>query len=168
MHSKAMVRGALLIALALVLQSIRIVLPMPQLLSTFVIGTLVHMMMILTLKVVGLPTAFLLGLLLPMSAYLQGQILLPFLIPVVWVGNLLFIFLIYWLGENRKLAIVMPAACKAVLMCVAAWLIVSFVQIPSVSVQRAVIFAMSVPQFITGVIGVMLSYRIMLSIHKIM
>ncbi len=90
MHSKAMVRGALLIALALVLQSIRIVLPMPQLLSTFVIGTLVHMMMILTLKVVGLPTAFLLGLLLPMSAYLQGQILLPFLIPVVWVGNLLF------------------------------------------------------------------------------
>ena len=99
---------------------------MPQLLSTFVIGTLVHMMMILTLKVVGLPTAFLLGLLLPMSAYLQGQILLPFLIPVVWVGNLLFIFLIYWLGGNRKLAIVMPAACKAVLMCVAAWLIVSF------------------------------------------
>ncbi len=102
MHSKAMVRGALLIALALVLQSIRIVLPMPQLLSTFVIGTLVHMMMILTLKVVGLPTAFLLGLLLPMSAYLQGQILLPFLIPVVWVGNLLFIFLIYWLGGGPQ------------------------------------------------------------------
>ena len=99
MRSKAMVRGALLIALALVLQSIRIVLPMPQLLSTFVIGTLVHMMMILTLKVVGLPTAFLLGLLLPMSAYLQGQILLPFLIPVVWVGNLLFIFLILNIGK---------------------------------------------------------------------
>lgn len=49
MNNSKLVRGALLVALALALQSLRLVLPMPQLLSTFIIGTLVHMMLVLTL-----------------------------------------------------------------------------------------------------------------------
>ena len=82
MNNSKLVRGALLVALALALQSLRLVLPMPQLLSTFIIGTLVHMMLVLTLQLGGLKTALLLAFLLPLTAYVQGQVLLPFLIPV--------------------------------------------------------------------------------------
>ena len=39
MNNSKLVRGALLVALAVALQSLRLVLPMPQLLSTFIIGT---------------------------------------------------------------------------------------------------------------------------------
>ena len=59
MNNSKLVRGALLVALALALQSLRLVLPMPQLLSTFIIGTLVHMMLVLTLQLSGLKTALL-------------------------------------------------------------------------------------------------------------
>lgn len=72
MNNSKLVRGALLVALALALQSLRLVLPMPQLLSTFIIGTLVHMMLVLTLQLGGLKTALLLALLLPLTAYVQG------------------------------------------------------------------------------------------------
>lgn len=85
MNNSKLVRGALLVALALALQSLRLVLPMPQLLSTFIIGTLVHMMLVLTLQLSGLKTALLLAFLLPLTAYVQGQVLLPFLIPVIWL-----------------------------------------------------------------------------------
>lgn len=61
MNNSKLVRGALLVALALALQSLRLVLPMPQLLSTFIIGTLVHMMLVLTLQLGGLKTALLLA-----------------------------------------------------------------------------------------------------------
>ena len=76
------------------LQSLRLVLPMPQLLSTFIIGTLVHMMLVLTLQLGGLKTALLLAFLLPLTAYVQGQVLLPFLIPVIWLGNFIFVLLV--------------------------------------------------------------------------
>ena len=64
----------MLIALALALQAVRLVLLLPQPVSTFVIGSLVHMMLVLTWKLSGLGTALLLALLLPLTAYLQGQV----------------------------------------------------------------------------------------------
>ena len=61
MHSRQLARGALLIALALALQGLRLVVPLPLPVSTFLIGTLVHMMLTLTLQLNGRSTALLLG-----------------------------------------------------------------------------------------------------------
>ena len=55
--SKQLVRGALLVALALVLQGIRVVLPLPPMASTLLIGTLVHMMLAVTLWQSGIAPA---------------------------------------------------------------------------------------------------------------
>lgn len=160
MNNSRLVRGALLVALALALQSLRLVLPMPQLLSTFIIGTLVHMMLVLTLQLNGLKTALLLAFLLPLTAYVQGQVLLPFLIPVIWLGNFIFVLLVRQFKGRHKLALCVPPVSKACVMLLAAWVVVSFLSLPNPVLRKTVMFAMSVPQLLTAVAGILLAEQV--------
>ena len=164
MNNNKLVRGALLVALALALQSLRLVLPMPQLLSTFIIGTLVHMMLVLTLQLNGLKTVLLLVFLLPLTAYVQGQVLL--LIPVIWAGNVLFVVLLQLFSANHRLALFLPPLAKAVLMGVAAWCVVNIVALPNPALRKTIIFGMSVPQLVTAFIGIWLARQVFLRIRK--
>ncbi len=167
MNNKKLVRGALLVALALVLQSLRLVLPLPLMASTFIIGTLVHMMLGLTLRFNGLTTAMLLGFLLPLTAYMQGQVAIALLIPVIWLGNLLFVLVLHMLsGNERKLKLFAAPLVKACVMAAAAWVVVTFVALPSPAVRKAVLFAMSVPQFVTAVCGILLARQVLLRLRK--
>ncbi len=166
MNNKRLVRGALLVALALALQSLRLVLPLPQPAGTFVIGSLVHMMLALTLKLCGLGTASLLGFLLPLTAYVQGQVLLVFLIPVIWLGNLLFVLLVHCFSGQRRLVLLIPPAAKAVVMLAAAWCVVSLVAVQAPAVRRAILLAMSVPQLVTAVLGILLARQVLLRIRN--
>lgn len=149
-----------MVALALALQSLRLVLPMPQLLSTFIIGTLVHMMLVLTLQLGGLKTALLLAFLLPLTAYVQGQVLLPFLIPVIWLGNFIFVLLVRQFKGRRKLSLLMPPLAKACVMLLAAWAALSFLALPNPALRKTVMFAMSVPQLLTAVAGILLAEQV--------
>ena len=160
MNNSKLVRGALLVALALALQSPRLVLPMPQLLSTFIIGTLVHMMLVLTLQLSGLKTALLLAFLLPLTAYVQGQVLLPFLIPVIWLGNFIFVLLVRQFKDSRKLSLSIPPLAKACVMLLAAWAALSFLALPNPALRKTVMFAMSVPQLLTAVAGILLAEQV--------
>ena len=158
MNNSKLVRGALLVALALALQSLRLVLP--QLLSTFIIGTLVHMMLVLTLQLGGLKTALLLAFLLPLTAYVQGQVLLPFLIPVIWLGNFIFVLLVRQFKGSHKLALCVPPVAKACVMLLAAWVVVSFLALPNPALRKTIMFAMSVPQLLTAVAGILLAEQV--------
>lgn len=160
MNNSKLVRGALLVAFALALQSLRLVLPMPQLLSTFIIGTLVHMMLVLTLQLSGLKTALLLAFLLPLTAYVQGQVLLPFLIPVIWLGNFIFVLLVRQFKDSRKLSLSIPPLAKACVMLLAAWAALSFLALPNPALRKTVMFAMSVPQLLTAVAGILLAEQV--------
>ena len=160
MNNSKLVRGALLVALALALQSLRLVLPMPQLLSTCIIGTLVHMMLVLTLQLSGLKTALLLAFLLPLTAYVQGQVLLPFLIPVIWLGNFIFVLLVRQFKDSRKLSLSIPPLAKACVMLLAAWAALSFLALPNPALRKTVMFAMSVPQLLTAVAGILLAEQV--------
>lgn len=149
-----------MVALALALQSLRLVLPMPQLLSTFIIGTLVHMMLVLTLQLGGLKTALLLAFLLPLTAYVQGQVLLPFLIPVIWLGNFIFVLLVRQFKGRHKLALCVPPVAKACVMLLAALAALSFLALPNPALRKTVMFAMSVPQLLTAIAGILLAEQI--------
>ena len=155
-----MVRGALLIALSLVLQSIRIILPLPALLSTFIIGSLVHMMLVVTHHKSNTRAAMLLCCMLPLTAYMQGQLLLPILIPVVAVGNLLFL-LLYSRLQERSLVYVIPPAAKATVMVTAAYLALQIMGIHNPVLVKTVLFGMSVPQVVTGIVGIALAKAIL-------
>jgi hypothetical protein len=159
MNNSKLVHGALLVALALALQSLRLVLPMPQLLSTFIIGTLVHMMLVLTLQLNGLKTALLLAFLLPLTAYVQGQVLLPFLIPVIWLGNFIFVLLVRQFKGSCKLSLCVPPLAKAIVMLLAARVVVSFLALPNPALCKTVMFAMSVPQ-LPAVAGILLAEQV--------
>lgn len=160
MNNNKLVRGALLVALALALQSLRLVLPMPQLLSTFIIGTLVHMMLVLTLQLNGLKTVLLLVFLLPLTAYVQGQVLLPFLIPVIWLGNFIFVLLVRQFKDSRKLSLCVPPVVKACVMLLAAFAVLSFLALPNPALRKTVMFAMSVPQLLTAIAGILLAEQV--------
>lgn len=160
MNNKIMVRGSLLIALALVLQSIRIILPLPALISTFIIGTLVHMMLIITHHKSSTKAAILLSCMLPLTAYIQGQLLFPILIPVVAVGNLLFL-LLYSKLQAGWLVYALPPMAKAVTMTAASYIALQVIGIHHPTITKTILFGMSVPQLVTGIAGIFLSKVLM-------
>ena len=167
MNNKRLARGALLIALALALQSLRLVIPLPQPVSTFVIGSLVHMMLALSWRLGSLGVALLLACLLPLTAYMQGQVLVPLLIPVICIGNAVFVYLVQLFSGNRLLTLCIPPLAKAVLMGVSAWCVVNIVALPNPALRKTIMFAMSVPQLVTAVIGILLARQVLLRLRKI-
>ena len=154
MNTKRLVVGALLVAIAVILQASRLIMPLPPLLTTFIIGTLVNMMLVLCVRLNGFTSAAVLSILLPIFAYVQGQLLLPMLIPVVALGNVLFAFFVERL-KSGVLGYIIPPVVKAVSMCASAYVVIAFLGIDSVAMQKGILFAMSVPQLVTGFTGIL-------------
>ena len=167
MHNRQLARGALLIALALALQGLRLVVPLPLPVSTFMIGTLVHMMLTLTLQLNGRSTALLLGALLPVTAYLQGQLAVPLLLPVVWLGNTVFVLALATLLNKKWLYLLLPPLVKAVLMLAGAWLVLKLLALEQLNVRRILLFAMSVPQLVTGIAGIALAKALLRRLRNV-
>ena len=154
MNTKRLVVGALLVAVAVILQASRLIMPLPPLLTTFIIGTLVNMMLVLCVRLNGFTSAVVLSILLPIFAYVQGQLLLPMLIPVVALGNVLFAYFVERL-KSGVLGYIIPPVVKAVSMCASAYVVIAFLGIESVAMQKGILFAMSVPQLVTGLTGIL-------------
>ena len=165
MSTKKLVLGGLLVAIAVILQASRLILPLPPLLTTFIIGTLVNMMLVLCVRLNGFTSAVILSILLPIFAYVQGQLVLPMLIPVVALGNTLFTYC----GKSFKqgvLTYLVPTVVKAVSMCAAAYVVICFLGIESVAMQKGILFAMSVPQLITGFTGILCAKKMVEVLKK--
>lgn len=165
MSTKKLVLGGLLVAIAVILQASRLILPLPPLLTTFIIGTLVNMMLVLCVRLNGFTYAVILSILLPIFAYVQGQLVLPMLIPVVALGNVLFTYCVKSF-EQGVLAYIVPPVVKAVSMCAAAYVVISFLGIESVAMQKGILFAMSVPQLVTGFTGVLCAKKMVVVLKK--
>ena len=101
-----------------------------------------------------------LAFLLPLTAYVQGQVLLPFLIPVIWLGNFIFVLLVRQFKGRHKLALCVPPVAKACVMLLAAWAALSFLALPNPALRKTVMFAMSVPQLLTAVAGILLAEQV--------
>lgn len=165
MTTKKLVLGALLVAIAVILQASRLVLPLPPLITTFIIGTLVNMMLVLCVRLNGFTAAAILSVLLPIFAYVQGQLLLPLLIPVVALGNVLFSYAVMKLDKSAPSYIV-PPVVKAMSMCASAYIVIAVLGIESVAMQKGILFAMSVPQLVTGVSGIVCAGRMVKVLKK--
>ena len=165
MSTKKLVLGGLLVAIAVILQASRLILPLPPLLTTFIIGTLVNMMLVLCVRLNGFTSAVILSILLPIFAYVQGQLVLPMLIPVVALGNVLFVYCVKSFYQG-VFAYLVPPAVKAVSMCASAYIVIAFLGIESVAMQKGILFAMSVPQLVTGFTGILCAKKMVEVLKK--
>lgn len=151
--SVSLARAALLLALALLFQSLRFVIPVPPILSTFLIGSLMNACLLVAVEWVGAGSALLISFLAPVVAYFQQLLPLPiFIIPVV-LGNAIYIG-IFLMGRRLQfwLNLSVAAASKAIFMYVAFTWLLNLIAIPA-QLTAGLLFIMSWPQFITGMIG---------------
>lgn len=150
---KTLVRGAMLIALTVVLQSLRLFIPLPPMASMFFIGTLVNMMLAVTVRLAGLKPALLAVVLLPFFAYLQGQLLIPLLIPVVIGGNAVFVLICHWVWHR---GLMLAPLAKTICMFTSSLVLLKVLALPEKMVF-AIGFMMGWPQMITGICGILLA-----------
>ena len=89
-----LVRGAILLALAVVLQGMRLIIPVPTPISMFLIGSAVNACLVLIARTTGRTQGVTAAVLLPVFAWLEGMLPLWFFIFPVMVGNMVFVLLV--------------------------------------------------------------------------
>lgn len=150
-------RAALLLALTLIFQSLRFIIPIPPFLSIFLIGSLVNACLLIAAETVSMKYALFIGGGAPIVAYFQQLLPLPIFIIPVMVANFVYIGVFLLAGRKQRWLGVGVAAVSKFLFIYAAfaWLL-TMVAIPG-SLSAGLMFAMSWPQLITGIMGGLLS-----------
>ena len=160
-NTKKITGVGLLLAVMIIFQSLRIFIPIPPWINTFVIGSLVNMCLLVTLKKYGFSASLLLGVVAPMVASLQGLLIHPILIFPVALANISYIVLfktvvthINWVGVG-----LVSGVGKMVVLLTSFYYLLPLLAIPDPMAQ-ILLFVMSWPQIITGFLGVALSFQV--------
>ena len=153
MH-KQLTRAAILIAVALAAQGLRFILPLPGLVTMFLIGSLMNMCLVLMARLSSLRYAVPGSVILPCVAYLQGQ--LPFIpmIPVVFAGNLVLVLVAH--KEQGWRLLLLGPLLKTLALWAGTGLVLSMLQLHGVAV-RTLQTMMSWPQLVTAFSGIILA-----------
>ncbi len=146
-------RAALLLALTVIFQSLRLIIPVPPFFTTFIIGSLVNACLLIALETAGFAAAVAIALVAPVVAYLQGLLFLPVFIPPVAAAHLLYVLIYKTLLARGRIAATLSAtaAKTAVLFAAFTWLL-TFINVPP-KLAAGIMFAMSWPQVFTGIMG---------------
>ena len=147
-------RAALLLTLALLFQSLRFLIPLPPMLSTFLIGSLINACLLIAAEWVGEGAALIIAFLVPIAAYFQQVLPLPIFIIPVALGNAIYVK-VFLMGKKRLhfwLNLGAAAAGKTIFMYAAFSWLLTLVFLPA-KITAGLLFIMSWPQFVTGIIG---------------
>ena len=149
-----LVRAALLLAIALLSQQLRFILPLPKILDTLVIGTLVNATLVLTAHYTDLFLAAITTIALPIVAFLQGHLPIPMLIPVVFFGNFVFMIMCYFI-RNKSIILIGPLLKTLTIYGSALW-VLNILKLPQEKIS-ALVLTLSWPQLVTGILGIILA-----------
>lgn len=153
-------RAALLLALMIALQSIRLLMPVPPFVSMFVIGSAVNACLLLAVEKLGWRPAVVLAVTAPAVAALQQFLPSPvFIFPVAFANIIYVAGYRLLLRLNRWLAVGGAAGLKMVGMYTAVSLVLEVVQL-SDKLAAGLKMMFGYPQLITGTIGGLLCYII--------
>ncbi|MDU4960776.1 MAG: hypothetical protein E6X17_08975 [Sporomusaceae bacterium] len=158
MNLQQLTRTGLLLALMLLFQSLRLLLPLPPFASVFVIGSLVNACLLLAVEFCGWRPALLPALIAPLAAYLQQMLPLPvFILPVAAANAAYVLGYAALAGRCRPLAVAVATAAKFIIVYfVVAWL-TGYVDLPQAVASRLAML-LGWPQLITGIAGGGLCY----------
>lgn len=159
-------RTALLLAVTLLLQGLRLVIPVPPQISLFFIGSLVNACLVIAVLRTDLKAGSVIAVAAPVFAYLEGMLPLPFFIPVVAVGNLVYVVFIWALQQYGLRKLYIAAFLKAIVLFGGFSLLFALVQVPS-KITHMILFAMSWPQIVTGIIGLVVGYAVSQRLKKV-
>ena len=158
---KWITRTAVMLALAVLFQSLRLIIPMPGTLSQYIIGSLVNLALIVAAMTIDVKGGLVVAVLTPIIAFFQGHIppIMPLMILFVALGNAAIVIayaLLYRESFASKIAaLVVGAAAKFLVLYV---LVVKFA-LPLIypAVPDKIRMAMSInfswPQLVTAGIG---------------
>ncbi|MEI6287234.1 MAG: ECF transporter S component [Bacillota bacterium] len=167
MDTKKLTYSALILGLALVFQSLRLIVPIPPVVAPFVIGSLVNACLLIATTTVGLKSGLIISLITPFVAYMQGQLPLPLFIVPIFIGNGLLVSC-YWLLERkaRIAAVVVAALAKTIALFIMFSALLAFISLPD-KLATALMFTMSWPQLVSGVAGGVIAIIVLFRIkHK--
>lgn len=156
---KVWIKLAMFLAVAFVFQSIRLVMPMiPGPVNMFLIGSLLNTVMVLSIWCTGgSPWAAVIGILLPLGAFMQGQLPVVLMIPVVALGNAVYILLSGRWQQSRLLYL--SPFVKALILYAGTLSVLHIIDLPA-PVSGMILLMMSWPQIVTGTIGLLLAKRV--------
>lgn len=149
---------AMFLAIALLVQSIRLVIPMiPGPVNMFLIGSLLNTVMMLSIWHTDSRWAAVIGGVLPLGAFVQGQLPIVWMIPVVAGGNIVFTL---WAGffRHSRLLYLAPVV-KAALLYSGTMIVGQLLELPE-AMMAIMLFMMSWPQLVTGMVGIFLARKI--------
>lgn len=152
-RTQFLTRTAMLLAMTLVFQNLRLFIGTSFYIQ-FIIGSLVNAALIVSVGKVNVYSGLIIGVLAPIVAFIQGQIPLPLIIPVVAGGNAIYVFL-FRLVKNKNLyaAVVAGAIFKYIFMFIGIVIVLKiFSQVPEQKAE-AIMLSFSWPQLITALIG---------------
>jgi hypothetical protein len=155
MHHKV-VRTALLLTLMIVLQSLRLLVPIPPFISMFVIGSAINACLLVALEITGRKAALGMAFLAPIVAFFQQALPSPIFILPVAVTNMAYILIYHMvISRSRWLAITLASISRMLTLYFSSAWAFSIVNLPEkqASLLKAL---MSWPQLITGIAGAIL------------
>lgn len=157
--TKRITRTGLLLAATLILQGLRLFIPIPPQVSMFFIGSLVNACLVLAVLCAGRRAGLVVACVTPVFAWLEGMLpFLPFIVPVA-AGNCAFVMAVGALQKFRIPGLAGAALCKAAAVYGAFYGLFSFVEFPA-AVRHMILLVMSWPQIVTAAAGGLLAYGI--------
>ena len=156
-YLRTLARGSVLLTMAIVAQEIRLFLPLPPLLSIIVIGTMLNAIMVIAVRYASLTSAIIISAVLPLFAFMQGHIIIPLMIPVIFLGNLVLVLVCdkFW----GKSIIILAPVLKTVTLYMLSRVLLSMLGLQN-KVVDAILLGMGWPQLITAILGIILAMQL--------
>lgn len=158
---------AMIAALMILFQSLRLLIPMPFFSSTLVIGSLVNACVLIVTLRYGWKNGLLLAFLAPAIASFQGMLVSPLFILPIFVAQGLYLGTFYFFYSKRWQItfLILPSLLKAICLYLLFLILFEFILFPDAA-KEVVLLMMSWPQIITGIAGVLVAIWIQKKINK--
>jgi len=164
-------RAAIVLALTIALQfALREFVPSAppfNIVNLFLVGSIVNLGLLLATETAGLWAGIIIALSTPITAWMQAHLPSPTMIPAVMAGNIILVVL-YWLATRkgsgqdwiRWLGLIAGAIVKMAFLYYAIGMIVGSLSALPPAAAAFIRFSFSWPQFVTAIIGGVLSFMI--------
>lgn len=180
---KLVTRTALLLAVTLLFQELRRIMPgSGTLVSTLIIGSLVNLGLLVAAGIVGWRGSVPISVATPVVAFLQGHLAIAALIPLVAAGNILLVLVFEWICRKSNcgraggwIALGSAAALKTLFLWAAIARIYARLILPGLEgyppaqaekIGQALSLNFSWPQLVTAIVGGLIALIVIPAVRR--